>query len=255
VAAWQHALLWLVSLVAGIALSIGIAYLQMPEAPLALQLGIGVLMAVMIAGAVEWIGKGQREAYVAVYGGDVQRCREALAVRLRGPLRDLDTYGTAALELGVGEVSSAKARIRTMVTPFDARVPLRRCLEVHVELAEGALGQGRLAELVALPRFRMRDLERYRASLIARTGVGCPDGALLECAAGALLAQRDGEVRAFGQWLRDGREPFDANDRPADAQRGAELAALHGHAALARRLEDRAAAILRARAEDSPYRK
>lgn len=112
-----------------------------------------------------------------------------------------------------------------------------------------------LDRLLALPKFRTEEIERYRVVLLARAALACTDEKRRLRAERALLEHRDTEVRALGQWLRAKRDarPFDDHDHPKAAQRGAELAALHGFVSLAQRLEDRAVAIANANAS-SPYR-
>lgn len=171
-----RALGWVLSLPVGLVLSALCAWSRMPDAPWWLVGIIGLVLWPMLGFLFDRLVVLQAEAFDAVFSGDVEACRALLKKRGNSWAASLDTYGTAALELAVGDLLSAQRRL--------AAVPKAR---VGPALWMQRLGEAHLLVMHPNPAERARTLEvllaikpsrkwgkRYRAYLLAQAALHEP---------------------------------------------------------------------------------
>lgn len=261
----RRVLAWILSLPAAIALSAAIAMLRMPDAPAAVVVGIGLFVWPVLGFAIDRTLVAQAASFGAVTSGDVEACRALIAKRTRGIGARIDPFGTAAMEIFVGDVAMARARIhREPTPPFGPVAKLKRTVEAHANLAErgGAIAAFVLSELCDVGKLRAPGAERYRALVLAMAALtpnpleGSPDWNMLVARALDVLSKhRDPEARAYAEWIRASRDVPPATESTVlELRRAAALATGHRLLPLAARIEVRASTRERELVGAGPYR-
>ena len=251
---------WTVALVLGQLLSFFIAEYRAPEMPLGVRAAIGLFMGILLGLVISKTQRDQSRAFDAVRRGDRAECLALLQKRRAGgTFGQMDAFGTAALEVAVGELAAVRSRLTRDTVKIGVSARLRALVEAHIALVSGDFAQHgpALASLLEVKRSQLASVERYRAYLIARAALSPVRADLLMAADHALAACKDPEARAYLQWARAHHEitPFDAHDRGEDMRRAAELATGHALPALSAKISARAVALERAVAQIGPYRR
>ena len=251
---------WTVALVLGQFLSFFIAEYRAPEAPLGVRAVIGLAMGVVLGAVISRSHRDQARAFEAARLGDRAECLALLQKRRAGgTFGQMDTFGTAALEVVVGDLAAARERLTRGVVKIGIAGRLHAVVDAHLALVSGDLAQRgqALASLLALGRLPHESVERYRAYLVACAALSPLHASLLEGADHKLASYRDPEARAYLQWLRAHHEitPFDAHDRREDIRRAVDLATRQALPALSAKVSERALALERAEAQIGPYRR
>ena len=251
---------WTVALVLGQLLSFFIGEYRAHEVPLGVRAGIGLFMGVALGAVISRNHRDQTRAFDAARRGDRDECLALLQKRRAGGTTgQMDTFGTAALEVAVGDLAAARERLTRGVVKISVAGRLHAVVDAHLALVSGDLTQHgqALASLLAVGRLPHESVERYRAYLVARAALSPLQSSLLTGADHKLAAYQDPEARAYLQWLRAHHEitPFDAHDRREDMRRAIELATRHALPALSAKVSERALALERAEAQIGPYRR
>lgn len=249
-----------VALVVGQVLGLLVAEMKAPDAPIEVRAAIGLLMGAIFAVIFIKNHRAQVGAFEGVRLGDRAWCAALLQKRRSSDTaQKMDPFGTAALEIAVGEPAAALERIQRDTTKLGVTAKLYALVEAHARLASADVAQHAraLASLLELGWMPHADADRYRAYLLSRAALSPVASDLVARADSALRAYKDPEARAYLQWVRAHYDvmPFDEHDRSQEARRAAELAALQGIPALSERVSSRAAALERAAAHVGPYRR
>jgi hypothetical protein len=249
-----------VALVVGQVLGLLVAEMKAPDAPLEVRAAIGLFMGAIFAVIFIKNHRAQVGAFEGVRLGDRAWCAALLQKRRSSDTaQKMDVFGTAALEVAVGEPASALARLQRDTTNIGVPARMRAVVEAHAALLTVDLAQHAraLASLLDVQWLTHMDVKRYRAYLIARAALSPVPGDLVARADRALREYKDPEARSYLQWVRAHYDvtPFDEHDRSQDMRRAAELAALQYNPALAARVSARAAAREREAAQVGPYRR
>lgn len=247
-------------MVLGEVLSFVVAEFNAPEIPFEARAGIGVFMGVALGLVISRTHRDQARAFDAARRGDRAEC-QALVQKRRagGTFGQMDTFGTAALEVVAGDLAGARERLTHGVTKIGVAGKLHAVVDAHLALVSGDIVARRqaLASLLAVGSLPHESVERYRAYLIATATLSPLPPSLLAAASDKLAAYRDPAARVYLHWLRAHHEitPFDAADRRDELRRAAELAQQHALPGLSARIDERALAIERAAAQIGPYRR
>jgi len=252
--------LWTVALLLGQLISFLVAEARAPELPIEVRLLIGLGAGVVFGVIFSKNQSAQASAFEAARLGDRARCAALLQQRrANGAIQKLDPFGTAALEIVMGEPHAALARLQADTTSIGLAARIRKVVEAHIALSGPDRNQHAqaLGSLLELGPLRNREVERYRAYLLAYAALAQVGPDALMRVDSTLAAYKDPEARAFLQWVRAHHEktPFDAQDRLEDMRRAAELAGGHGFSALVAKILARITALERAMAQVGPYRR
>jgi hypothetical protein len=250
----------IVALGLGQVLSFGAAELKAPDAPYEIRAVIGVVMGAVFVVVFLKNHRDEVASFESARLGDRARCAALLQKRRSSDTaQKMDVFGTAAMEVTMGEPAAALARLQRDTTNIGVPARMRALVEGHAALLTGDFAQHAqaLARLLDATWLTHIDAKRYRAYLIARAALSPLPGDLVSRAESALRELKDPEARAYLQWVRAHYNvmPFDELDRPQDMRRGAELAAMQGAGALAAKVAARAAARERETAQVGPYRR
>ena len=245
--------------VLGVLLGCAIGVLKAPYLPYWAHLLVGVVVGVLLAFFLDRLRTLQMEAFDAARHGDPARVRGMLARRLGGRWTSTEIFGNAALEASLGVPGAAHARLLADNTRFGPAAAMSQVVRRHFDLAGGDARRRAeaLPALLSSSALRLLEAERYRGYLLARAALEPHPREMVERGAALLVAHRDREMRAYGQWVRAWHElPLQPDDALGDARQGAALAAAHpGLGELAGRVEARASSIERSLAAGGPYRR
>ncbi len=271
-----RALLWVVSLPLGIIVSAVCAGMRMPDAPPALILGIGLVMWPIFGVLFDRMIVLQAEAFDAVFSGDLDACRAMRARRGTAWMTQIDPHGTAALDLAIGDLTSARSRVASIQKArFGPALWMARLSNAHLLVMDPnpAERAKTLATLLAIQPTRKLG-RRYRAYLLAQAALHEPvafvevDGVRSRDVAAVrvhddLCRQAALEIRAYGDPIAvhfarfiEAARQLDgvAGELPADLRVSAMLARNFGVPPIADEIDARATAAERAEAGKGPYR-
>jgi hypothetical protein len=270
-------LIWIGSLPLGILTSAFCAYVRIQNPPLVLVLAIGLVMWPIFGFLFDRIVTLQSEAFDAVFSGDYDACRRVLAKRAKSTAyASLDVYGTAALEIALGDPRAASLRIASIPRArIGPNAWMTKLIDAHILVAsanpvERAKALGQLLSI----RPTRKWAKRYRAYLFAQAALHEPvafvevDGArqidvrairehdeLCRRAVAEIRAYADPVAVHFARFIEAARRLDDApREPPALLRASAQLARGFGVVPIAEEIELRATEAERAEQRPGPYR-
>ncbi|MFO0618022.1 MAG: hypothetical protein U0414_35855 [Polyangiaceae bacterium] len=269
-------LVWIVALPLGLLVSAVCAGMRMPDAPWQLIVGLGVAMWPVFAVLFDRVVVLRAEAFDAVFSGDLQACQRLLARRFNSLPASLDLYGTAALELAVGDVLAARRRLATIPKArIGPALTIKRLLDAHLAVMDANPEERAKTLGMLLTIHPSRKVwRRYRAYLLAQAALHEPvvfvelDGQrrrdpralqihddLCRRAAAEIRAYGDPVATHFARFIEASRSlaPV-AGELPQDLRVSAMLARSYGVGPIADEIDARASAAERAEAKKGPYR-